>query len=227
MHISGAAHAMCTAERTVIILTFTIALQVSSDELVTLYVAGFGRTIPSSLHILEMIDVAHSLIERWERTSFVQRWKHQQQHKNDKRDGQYQVRALKRQIRYKTRKLMHAVFSQNSRPNSPLENRLLNLPAELRLMIWKYALGGHFIAFCQNHGRICHTLLDTTNSKLTTQDLPVHVPSIQNATHQLTGTSKSARKSTCLSQLGMLGLLQSCRSMYVYPYITPPFYLCA
>lgn len=120
-----------------------------------------------------------------------------------------QIKSLSQNPQARTRRLS---ASEGEQPIP--RGRLLSLPAELRLMIWEYTFGGNCIALYRNEGRLVHTLLDESNSQEPARDFPVQPGTIKDAlglsrSKQLKHGDKLYRPST----LGVLAVLQSCRSM--------------
>jgi hypothetical protein len=86
----------------------------------------------------------------------------------------------------------------------------LNLPAEVRVVVWELTFGGHIIGMFGNEdGRLTHALIDDGNSKFVPEDAPVTLDSIRKEVKVLYGFSKPRPKKT----LRVLAALISCRSM--------------
>ena len=91
--------------------------------------------------------------------------------------------------------------------------RLLNLPAEIRLLIWEFAFGGNLVAiFFNKKGRVAHCLVDATNSQITQEDLPVDISSICEAVDTPDTAGHSERPSHP-TKLGVMAALRTCRTM--------------
>jgi hypothetical protein len=73
-------------------------------------------------------------------------------------------------------------------------SRILNLPAEIRIMTWELSFGGHIIGmFCDEDGRLTHGLIDDGNSKLVSEDAPVTLKSVREEVKILHGSSGKPR----------------------------------
>jgi hypothetical protein len=99
--------------------------------------------------------------------------------------------------------------------SSPFGSKLLNLPAEIRMLIWEYAFGGNFIVlYLGEGGRLMHSLLDNTNSSMSTQNVPIQMETIKNAVVRLPNPPrKHSKQRSQTTKLSALALLQSCRLM--------------
>jgi hypothetical protein len=90
---------------------------------------------------------------------------------------------------------------------------ILKLPAELRILIWKHAFAGKLIALNRDHEHLTHTLIDDHNSHDVMADDAVTLTSIQDMLKSLPGKRRNQKQSTRSTTLGVLALLQSCRTM--------------
>jgi len=97
----------------------------------------------------------------------------------------------------------------------PLGSRLLSLPAEIRILIWKYAFGGNFVAlYLGVGGRLTHSLLDETNSATTAENVPIQIETVANAVVRVPKAPRRHSKPRLqATKLSALALLQSCRLM--------------
>ena len=95
------------------------------------------------------------------------------------------------------------------------ECRLLNLPAEIRCLIWQHVFGGHLIALYREGQQITHCLVDNTNSVQVKDSYPVNVEAIKYILKKRGQSRKKLkrRKKSRPSTLHVLPLLQSCRTM--------------
>jgi hypothetical protein len=90
----------------------------------------------------------------------------------------------------------------------------MSLPAEIRLLIWEYTFGNHLIAiYIQKKGRVTHGLVDETNSRITQEDLPVHLESIRGAVVMPGTADGTNERSPHSNKLGVLAALRTCRTM--------------
>ena len=94
------------------------------------------------------------------------------------------------------------------------KSRLLNLPAEIRLLIWELAFGGNLVAIYFNKkGRVAHSLVDDTNCRITHEDLPVDIASIRHAVHMPGTASQISEWSPHPNKLEVMAALRTCRTM--------------
>jgi hypothetical protein len=94
------------------------------------------------------------------------------------------------------------------------KSRLLNLPAEIRLLIWEFAFGGNLVTIYFNKkGRVAHSLIDERNSWITQEDLPVDKASIRHAVDMLGTPGQNSEQSPHPNKLGVMAALRTCRTM--------------
>jgi hypothetical protein len=98
---------------------------------------------------------------------------------------------------------------------SPLDSRLLHLPAEIRLLIWEHAIGGSLVALYRTQNRrLSHIVLDDTNSWIPGENIPVQAHTIKIAVVQLAGSKRNRDGHPPHSvKLDALAVLRSWRSM--------------
>jgi hypothetical protein len=104
---------------------------------------------------------------------------------------------------------------EQSHSCSPLKSRLLSLPAEIRLVVWEYALGGNIIAvYRAQDRRLRHVVLDDTNSWTPGEDFPIQARTIEDAVMRLPQSMRQHENYLSRStRLQGFTLLQSSRSM--------------
>lgn len=90
---------------------------------------------------------------------------------------------------------------------------ILELPAELRNLIWEHAFAGKLIALYRDNKHMAHTLIDDSNSYNVTADVAVTETTIQDTLDALPNERRSPRQSTHSTKLGVMGSLRSCRTM--------------
>ncbi|KAF2687316.1 hypothetical protein K458DRAFT_469179, partial [Lentithecium fluviatile CBS 122367] len=89
-------------------------------------------------------------------------------------------------------------------------SNILNLPPEIRLLIWEFAFGGNFIAIYKEECRFTHCLLNDSNSQ-SGMDVPIRIGSIPDAATQLYGPlPKHYSYPTRPNKFKVPGLLRSC-----------------
>ena len=95
------------------------------------------------------------------------------------------------------------------------ECRLLNLPAEIRCLIWQHVFAGHLIAIYRKGKQITHCLVDDTNSLEVKDSYPVNVEVIEFLLKRRGESRKKLKrkKKSRPSTLHVVPLLQSCRTM--------------
>jgi hypothetical protein len=90
----------------------------------------------------------------------------------------YQTGSLKRSLGPRMRRLSGFQGQATSTRGLPCKS-ILELPVEIRIMIWKHAFGGKLIALYREDGRFTHSLIDQSNSYEVTEDDAVTPMSIQ------------------------------------------------
>ncbi|KAH7382363.1 hypothetical protein DE146DRAFT_225247 [Phaeosphaeria sp. MPI-PUGE-AT-0046c] len=92
---------------------------------------------------------------------------------------------------------------------------ILDLPAELRNLIWEHAFAGKLISLYRHNKHIAHALVDDNNSYDVTADEAVTLTTIQDTLDTLPNEWRNAKQSTYSTKLGVMASLQSCRTIYV------------
>ena len=91
---------------------------------------------------------------------------------------------------------------------------ILELPVEIRMLIWEHAFGGKLIPlYTGDNRRLTHTLLDRRNLYDITADDAVTPTSIRESLETLATSSRNQKRSTRSTKLGVLASLRSCRRM--------------
>jgi hypothetical protein len=94
------------------------------------------------------------------------------------------------------------------------KSRLLNLPAEIRLLIWEFAFGGNLVVILFNKkGRVTHGLVDQKNSQITQGDLPVDISSICDVVDTPGSAGQNSERPPHPNKLGVMAALRTCRTM--------------
>lgn len=97
---------------------------------------------------------------------------------------------------------------------SHLGSKLVSLPAEVRILIWAYVLGGNHIALHTNeYGRLVYDLLQDTNTQTPARNNPVQIETIMDATKVSNRANKHGKQPRGADRLGALAVLQTCRLM--------------
>jgi hypothetical protein len=91
-------------------------------------------------------------------------------------------------------------------------SKLLDLPAEVRTMIWRYAAGGRHLAIFRDNRRLTHCLLDGDNSKRPGELFSISPLAIPIATRNICG---NFYKPPQPPKSRILALMRTCRTVYV------------
>lgn len=149
------------------------------------------------------------LRRRWDDTgTFLLRNKDQRH----SRYCRYQTESLKRLPGLRMRRLSD-FQGQATSTHKFSRKSVLELPVEIRVMIWEHAFGGKLIALYREDRLLTHNLIDQSNSYDITEDHAVTPVSIQESLETLPMGSRNQERTTRSIKLGVLGSLRSCRTM--------------
>ena len=73
-------------------------------------------------------------------------------------------------------------------------SHLLDLPPEIRLLIWEFALGGNHVALYLEKGHLVHVVLDDTNTQTPAMKVPIQIEAIEDALKQLPKSTRTLGK---------------------------------
>jgi hypothetical protein len=166
-----------------------------------------------------MESLSKWLKDCWEDTGGIWLWRMKWRKKQQRRNlyWHHQAESIARPPHAQPRRKL--TVSENDRPDifQPIfcqESLFLKLPVELQLLIWEHAFGGHLIALYRDNSRLTHVLLDKTITQAPAQDKPIQIATIQAAVQRLPkSVRKHGKQVPHRNKLGVLALLQSCRSM--------------
>ncbi|KAH7068998.1 hypothetical protein BKA63DRAFT_520423 [Paraphoma chrysanthemicola] len=121
-----------------------------------------------------------------------------QYHLNDEND----LRIVKRQ-------------SPPRKSQSSFGSNVLGLLAEVRILIWVFAIRGHRVALCRDYGALTHALLDDNNSCELVDDRPIGMETIKDSTQHLPGaTFLFGRVAPSARKLNAMAIIFSSRLIY-------------